>query len=1115
LWVGLLQTVAQAVWWCHPLVWWVSRRTTREAERCCDEEVLAELGCDPAAYARALVDVLELKRELKPVPVFPGVRPVEVTSQRLERIMQLGQGCQRRTPWWCWLLAALAAAATWPGAAFVVTAEDVNVTTKTAPGERGGVSPPVISPQPPNRGADAAPLADAWNRAIVRGIGPRQGLSYRVRVISGAEDDVRALARTCDEKLLAASSAPVVVANDELQRLLKAAQAAPRVNLVSHPIATSRGGESAIVADTKNFSVPVEVTQRDETVQFFETVRQHGWKLTLQPVTFGESSLRLRVVNWQGRLNDDDAVKVRYRTTGEEKLIPGLNERQTSATVELRDDQQLVFPVSSVPESSDKTFMLLTLQVSHVDLGDAIRLPEPVASAGPATPILRGVGVNSNSGITGQIVDEKVGEVSAVDRPAPLAVVPPAKMSERQILLQFHIYEVDEGGLKELGIKLGRAKATQDGLKSRSVSQVQVDRDVIAKLTAMERGQRIKVLSSPSITTLDGHVASFLNGGEFAVPTIVGVGEAKGTATTFRGFGLHLTAKPTIVGPDSLRLSLTMSDSKVADDPNGGATTVAPTLISQSIQSELLLKSKQSVFFGPLGEPGAKGKQLIATLEAEIVEPNPATPVSGEVLPSPAAPRLAERGDRATKYSVDRPAGGHITLLKSQPVSAVAGEEKLVSCQFENVPLKAAIKQLAESTGRNIVLEKAGLEDESLTERAPVTIALDDVKLNAALKLMLDPLNLGYRVEESGVIVVTSQQRLKGQAIIVTYSVADLAVPVPKRVSVKLTADRGETFNRDASGVRAHAAGVEVKPAKSIQPQLPELVKLITSTCQPKSWEAVGGNGSIKVNDATLSLVVRQTQDVHDEIRDLLEQLRRLQDIQASLHVETLTVPADFWHKVGKDFDLVEADGQPNPQPQDKGVPRTALEGIGERGGVSPPVGTISANKNRGADATPLAGASIVSQPQRVARLTRKEAALLRSLVRPESAPKVTLFNGQELEVFFGGESPTMRLGLKPVVSADHKGLRLHATATKPDAELDFAKLAAVPLESGHSLLLDVTEVYSVGPQAGVPILDKVPGEARLFKNTGKSDQRTLLLITGQVVIVEEEEVRKTSRGQP
>ncbi|TXT35332.1 MAG: hypothetical protein FD138_1396, partial [Planctomycetota bacterium] len=163
-----------------------------------------------------------------------------------------------------------------------------------------------------NRGADAASLANTTSGVIVRRIEPRQGLVYQVRVISGAEDDLRTLARACDEKLIVASSSPVVVTNDELQRLLKAAQAAPRINLVSHPAATGRGGESAIVADTKNFAVPVEVTQRDETVQFFDVIREHGWKLTLQPVTLGESSLRLRVVNWQGRLNHDDAVKVRY-----------------------------------------------------------------------------------------------------------------------------------------------------------------------------------------------------------------------------------------------------------------------------------------------------------------------------------------------------------------------------------------------------------------------------------------------------------------------------------------------------------------------------------------------------------------------------------------------------------------------------------------------------------------------------------------------------------------------------------------------------------------------------------------------------------------------------------
>jgi hypothetical protein len=82
------------------------------------------LNCDPRLYAKSLLEVLELKQTLNTVPVVPGVRPVEITSKRLERIMKLGQGCQKRTPWWCWMIFITLAAVVLPGAAFVVTAAD-------------------------------------------------------------------------------------------------------------------------------------------------------------------------------------------------------------------------------------------------------------------------------------------------------------------------------------------------------------------------------------------------------------------------------------------------------------------------------------------------------------------------------------------------------------------------------------------------------------------------------------------------------------------------------------------------------------------------------------------------------------------------------------------------------------------------------------------------------------------------------------------------------------------------------------------------------------------------------------------------------------------------------
>ena len=123
LWWGCLQALASRLWWFHPLVLIVCRGLAREAERCVDEELILELHYDPARYARTLLNVLELKQTLQPVPVFPGMKPVEITSQRLERIMSLRQGSRQRNRLWCWSALVLLLVATLPGQALVAVDE--------------------------------------------------------------------------------------------------------------------------------------------------------------------------------------------------------------------------------------------------------------------------------------------------------------------------------------------------------------------------------------------------------------------------------------------------------------------------------------------------------------------------------------------------------------------------------------------------------------------------------------------------------------------------------------------------------------------------------------------------------------------------------------------------------------------------------------------------------------------------------------------------------------------------------------------------------------------------------------------------------------------------------
>jgi beta-lactamase regulating signal transducer with metallopeptidase domain len=116
---GLLQTLAQVVWWFHPLVWWANRRASRAVESCCDEEAIAALGCQPAAYVRSLVDVLQLRFRLPSLLAFPGIRSRGVTSIRLEHIMKHRGEFRRRIPRAYWLVLAAGAAVLVPGAGLV------------------------------------------------------------------------------------------------------------------------------------------------------------------------------------------------------------------------------------------------------------------------------------------------------------------------------------------------------------------------------------------------------------------------------------------------------------------------------------------------------------------------------------------------------------------------------------------------------------------------------------------------------------------------------------------------------------------------------------------------------------------------------------------------------------------------------------------------------------------------------------------------------------------------------------------------------------------------------------------------------------------------------------
>jgi pilus assembly protein CpaC len=77
-----------------------------------------------------------------------------------------------------------------------------------------------------------------------------------------------------------------------------------------------------------------------------------------------------------------------------------------------------------------------------------------------------------------------------------------------------------------------------------------------------ERGV-IRLLSEPTLVTLSGRPATFVAGGEFAVPTIVGNVGLNAVTTDFRAFGAIISFLPTIVDKDRVRLQVAPEFSQI------------------------------------------------------------------------------------------------------------------------------------------------------------------------------------------------------------------------------------------------------------------------------------------------------------------------------------------------------------------------------------------------------------------------------------------------------------------------------------------------------------------------------------------------------------------------
>lgn len=95
--VNLLQTIAQALFWFHPFVWWANKRIRAEREKCCDEMTIARLNAPVKDYSRAIVDTVVNEYEsTRPIPSLAVAGPVKNIEERIKAMLRPGKKFYKR-----------------------------------------------------------------------------------------------------------------------------------------------------------------------------------------------------------------------------------------------------------------------------------------------------------------------------------------------------------------------------------------------------------------------------------------------------------------------------------------------------------------------------------------------------------------------------------------------------------------------------------------------------------------------------------------------------------------------------------------------------------------------------------------------------------------------------------------------------------------------------------------------------------------------------------------------------------------------------------------------------------------------------------------------------------
>ncbi|WP_345682847.1 hypothetical protein [Novipirellula caenicola] len=151
------------------------------------------------------------------------------------------------------------------------------------------------------------------------------------------------------------------------------------------------------------------------------------------------------------------------------------------------------------------------------------------------------------------------------------------------------------------------------------------------------------------------------------------------------------------------------------------------------------------------------------------------------------------------------------------------------SIHVDEVPLSEFLHLLSEKTNTPMVLDTRAIEEIGLSPQQHIHVSLQNVSLRTVLKISLRPLDLTYMIKDE-LIQITTPECAENNLVTKVYALAD-----------------------------------------SLKGKTPKVIRAVTSTITPDTWEVLGGPSTIVAIESVL--VVSTTEKTHEQIGDLLEKI--------------------------------------------------------------------------------------------------------------------------------------------------------------------------------------------------------------------------------------------------